>query len=110
MVLEENIEPVQPAEHHDDEDQPRGPEDVKVDQVEQPLQLAHHPEARTDPQAQEPEVNREGQGQGVEGLEPLEEADHLLLEPRVSPLVLPPGTMAPGWAAIDSLGLGLVPL
>ena len=99
MELDENVEPVQTGDN-----QPWGPENVEDGQVEQPLQLAHPLEAGADPQAQEPEFNREGQGQGVEGMEPLDEAEHLILEPRVSPVVPPPGTVAPEWAAINSLG------
>ena len=37
-------------------------------------------------------------------MEALEEGELLLLEPRVSPVVPPPGAVAPDWGAIDSLG------
>ena len=132
MELDENVEPVQPGGHQDEEDaevrqvanphqvgvvhvepvqtggqqgeQLQGPQDAETSQEEQPPQDAHPHEVGEDPQPQGPGVQGGQEGPGEEGMEALEEGQSLFLGPRVSPMVPPPGAVAPDWGAIDSLG------
>ena len=101
QVGDEHGEPVQTGDQQEGERQ-QGLQDGESSQDEQLPQVTHPHEDGED--LQEPGVQGGQEGLGEEGMEALEEGELLLLEPRVSPVVPPPGAVAPDWGAIDSLG------